>query len=230
LVSDLRAIAPGRRSARELAARFEVRVRTVERDLGSLQRSGVPIRAEPGGQGGYFLDKDMSLTPLRLTPAEAVAVAVALSGTQDTSFAFQARSALRKLAAAMSPSEDDSERGDSEGVLEGDGAGELTARGHPIIEQEPYPRVSRVIEQALLHRRVVRLEYEDQEGRTTVREVEPATFVGGRGGHWYLVGLCRLRQDVRAFRLDRIGWAEETEETAPEHPAERFSQLKPAEA
>jgi predicted DNA-binding transcriptional regulator YafY len=44
------------------------------------------------------------------------------------------------------------------------------------------------------------------------------------------VGLCRLRQDVRAFRLDRIGWAEETGETVPEHPPERFSQLKPAEA
>jgi predicted DNA-binding transcriptional regulator YafY len=229
LVADLRAITPRCRSARELAARFEVSVRTVERDLGSLQRSGVPIRADPGGQGGYFLDRDMSLTPLRLTPEEAVAVAVALSGTQDNSFAFPARSALRKLAAAMSSSGDDPEGG-SEGAPEGDGAGELAARGHTIVEQEPYPRVSRVIEQALLHRRVVRLEYEDQKGRTTVREVEPATFVGGRGRHWYLVGMCRLRQDVRAFRLDRIGWAEETGETAPERPPERFSPLGPAEA
>jgi predicted DNA-binding transcriptional regulator YafY len=221
LIEELRAIEPRCRSARELAARFEVSVRTVERDLCALQQSGVPIRVEPGGHGGYFLDTNMSPLPLHLTSAEAVAVAVALSGAQDNLFAFQARSALRKLVAAMSPSEGDSE---------GDRAGELVTRGHMIVEQEPYPRASRVIEQALLHRRVLRLEYEDQKGQTTVREVEPATFMGGRGGRWYLVGLCRLRQDVRAFRLDRIGWAEETEEIAPEHPPERFSQLRAAEA
>jgi predicted DNA-binding transcriptional regulator YafY len=229
LIEELRAIEPRCRSARELAARFEVSVRTVERDLCALQQSGVPIRVEPGGHGGYFLDTNMSPLPLHLTSAEAVAVAVALSGARDTPFAFQARSALRKLAVAMSPPESGPESG-SEGGPEDDEPERPAARGHAIIEPEPYPRASRVIEQALLHRRVLRLEYEDQKGQTTVREVEPATFMGGRGGRWYLVGLCRLRQDVRAFRLDRIGWAEETEEIAPEHPPERFSQLRAAEA
>ncbi|WP_344969531.1 helix-turn-helix transcriptional regulator [Streptosporangium fragile] len=210
IVEELRAVAPRCKSARELAARFEVSPRTVERDISALQQSGVPIYAEPGRRGGYALDKRMSLPPLNFTPAEAVAVAVALGRAGDNPFAFHARGALRKLIAAMSPPD-------------GARARELAARVHMIVEPEPYPRVSRVIEQALLHRRVLRLRYEDQKGRTTVREVEPAIFVGGRGGHWYLVGMCRLRQDVRVFRLDRIGWAEETDETAPEHPPERFA-------
>ncbi|MDP9840943.1 helix-turn-helix transcriptional regulator [Streptosporangium lutulentum] len=223
LIEELRAIAPRCRSARELATGLEVSVRTVERDLRALQQSGVPVRADPGGRG-YALGESVTPLPIAFTPDEAVAVAAALSGAQDTPFAFQARSALNKLVAAMSPSE-----GASGTVPGGDGAGEPLTRGHTTVEPEPYPRVSRVIEQALLHRRVLRLRYEDRKGRTTVREVEPATFVGGRGGRWYLVGVCRLRQDARAFRLDRIGWAEETGEVAPEHPPERFSPLGASE-
>src|SRR5688500_8688735 len=60
LVEALRAIAPRHRSARELAARFEVSVRTIERDITALQESGVPIYAEPGRKGGYAIDKKMS--------------------------------------------------------------------------------------------------------------------------------------------------------------------------
>ncbi|MFC7649360.1 helix-turn-helix transcriptional regulator [Streptosporangium lutulentum] len=166
LIEELRAIAPRCRSARELATGLEVSVRTVERDLRALQQSGVPVRADPGGRG-YALGESVTPLPIAFTPDEAVAVAAALSGAQDTPFAFQARSALNKLVAAMSPSE-----GASGTVPGGDGAGEPLTRGHTTVEPEPYPRVSRVIEQALLHRRVLRLRYEDRKGRTTVREVE----------------------------------------------------------
>ncbi|GAA4219877.1 putative DNA-binding transcriptional regulator YafY [Streptosporangium album] len=210
LAEELRAISPRFRSARELAARFEVSVRTVERDISALQRSGVPIYAEPGRRGCYVLDRSMSLPPLNFTPAEAVAVATALERSGNDPLALHAHSALRKLTAALSPSK-------------GTGEGEPLAPARAAAEPEPYPRVSRVIELALLHRRVLRIEYEDRKGRTTTREVEPAIFVGGRGGHWYLVGLCRLRQDARIFRLDRVRWAEETAEVSPEHPPERFS-------
>ncbi len=53
LVEELRACAPRRLSARELAARFEVSARTVERDISALQQSGTPIYAEPRRTGGY---------------------------------------------------------------------------------------------------------------------------------------------------------------------------------
>ncbi|GAB3860390.1 helix-turn-helix transcriptional regulator [Dactylosporangium cerinum] len=43
LVEELRAVAPRPRSARWLATRFEVSTRTIERDIGALQESGVPI-------------------------------------------------------------------------------------------------------------------------------------------------------------------------------------------
>jgi predicted DNA-binding transcriptional regulator YafY len=51
----------------------------------------------------------------------------------------------------------------------------------------------------------------------TEREVEPLMFLAGESG-WYLFGWCRLRGDVRAFRVDRIAAAEETGEPAPTRP------------
>ena len=63
LVEELRACAPRRVSARELAARYEVSVRTIERDIGALQQAGVPVYADVGRGGGYTLDKSRTLPP-----------------------------------------------------------------------------------------------------------------------------------------------------------------------
>jgi predicted DNA-binding transcriptional regulator YafY len=47
LVEELRAVAPRPLTARRLADRFEVSVRTIERDLGALLEAGVPLYATP---------------------------------------------------------------------------------------------------------------------------------------------------------------------------------------
>jgi len=72
------------------------------------------------------------------------------------------------------------------------------------------------VEHALLEQCVVRLDYRDKHGHTTMaRQVEPPGFVGSERD-WYLVGWCRLRGAVRAFRLDRISMVEVTGERSPE--------------
>ena len=78
LVEELRAAGSSGRSARRLADRFEVSVRTIERDVLALQEAGVPISAQLGRRGGYVLDRSMTLPPLNFTPAEAVALSVGL--------------------------------------------------------------------------------------------------------------------------------------------------------
>ena len=102
LVEDLRASAPRPRSARQLAARYEVSARTIERDILALQESGVPVYAEPGRRGGYAIDKAMTLPPVNFTAAEMVAIAVALARDERTPFAAATRSALRKVIAVAS--------------------------------------------------------------------------------------------------------------------------------
>ncbi|RJL34366.1 helix-turn-helix transcriptional regulator [Bailinhaonella thermotolerans] len=217
IVEELRAIAPRARTARELAARHEVSVRTIERDLSALQQAGVPIYASPGRRGGYALDRSMALPPVNFTPEEAVAVAVALSA-ERTPFVAEARSALRKLLAAMPRSGRDMAR---------DMAGRV-AVVKPPEERAPNP-VLRVVEDAVIHRRVLRIEYGDAAGALTRRVVEPVVLLGGAAGRWYLVAWCRLRRDSRAFRLDRVISAHPTGETAPDHPARGFrSDLPPS--
>jgi Predicted transcriptional regulator len=70
------------------------------------------------------------------------------------------------------------------------------------------------LEGALAEQVTVNLTYEDSDGRVTRREVEPMIFALA-GGRWYLVGWCRLRRDVRWFRLERVKGAVATRTASP---------------
>jgi predicted DNA-binding transcriptional regulator YafY len=190
LVEELRAVAPRPRSARWLAGRFEVSARTVERDISALQQAGVPVYAEPGRTGGYCLDKARTLPPVNLTPAEAVAMAVALRRLAGTPFQASAGTALRKLVAAMQ-------------VDDAAAARDLAGRIHLCGEADATPAVPRMVADALSARRVLRIGYVDRSGVTTMREIEPLGYVG-KASVWYLVAWCRLRGAARPFRTDRI--------------------------
>lgn len=190
LVEEMRAVAPRPRSARWLAGRFEVSVRTVERDINALQQAGVPIYAESGRTGGYCLDKARTLPPVNLTPGEAVAMALALRRLEGTPFRATAGSALRKLVAAM--------QGDDAAA-----ARDLAGRIHLLGDAGTTPSMPRMVADALYIRRVLRISYVDRRGATTMREIEPLGFAG-TATHWYLMAWCRLRDTLRAFRTDRI--------------------------
>lgn len=210
LVEELRAAAPRPRSARTLARRFEVSVRTIERDLGALQQAGVPVHAEPGRSGGYALDPSRTLPPLTVTPAEATALAVALRALEGTPFAADARSALHKVLAVMPRRERAA-------------AAELAGRVRLLVPlSRPVPAepvVPGPLREALSAERVLRLEYADASGAVTGRDVEPLVFLGGNE-HWYLVAWCRLRAGVRGFRLDRIRAVEALAERVPRRPVD----------
>ncbi|OII14293.1 YafY family protein [Curtobacterium sp. MCBA15_008] len=200
LVEELRAAAPGRRTARSLAERFAVSARTVERDLRSLQDAGVPIWAEPGRTGGYAIDARATLPPLGLTVDEALAVAIGLGTLRSSPFRDAAQSAARKVTAVLT--EDDARR-----------ATTLARRVHLLESggREPAPTA---LASALTGGRVVRMRYRDAGGSDTERAVEPLGYIG-KGEDWYLIAWCRLRDGVRAFRGDRVLDVVVTDEVAP---------------
>lgn len=205
MVEELRARAPRMARASELADRFEVTTRTIERDLLALQEAGVPIWAQPGPGGGYALNVEATLPPLNLTPAEAAAIATALAATRALPFAEAGRSALQKLSAVMASAP----RSTASKLVS-----QIRVAQGPDVS--PGQRVAQVLQQALIDSIAVELTYRDFKGEETVRVVEPGGMVGTRRG-WYLAAYCRLRQAPRAFRLDRITAAELTDE----HVAER---------
>ena len=71
------------------------------------------------------------------------------------------------------------------------------------------------VEQAIVERRVVRIDYVDKRDAPTSRTVEPVAVLGVQP-NWYLWAYCRLRESERVFRLDRIRSAELLEEVAPD--------------
>lgn len=202
LVEELRAAAPRARSARSLAERFEVSTRTIERDLSALQQSGVPIHALPGRRGGYVVDAQHTLPPLNLSPAEVTAVATALAADPTTPFSGAGRTALQKILAVQRAAGAEEVRA-------------LAARIRLFDPLDPPASPSAVVEQAIVQRRVLHVTYVDQAGDTSARTVEPVAVLGVRP-HWYLWAWCRLRQEPRTFRLDRIADAHMTDEAAPD--------------
>lgn len=203
LVEELRAVAPGARTARQMAERFEVSVRTVERDLSALQQAGLPIYATPGPGGGYAIDKSHTLPPVNFTAEEAAAVAIALARPGASPFADALRSALRKVVAAMPDDQAKAARRLADRV-------QLFA--HPSDRQ---PSAARTVEEAMRSSAVVEMTYEDRVGAPSSRVVEPISMLGS-GDAWYLVAYCRLRADFRSFRVDRITSARLTGEAAPD--------------
>ncbi|HET6394904.1 MAG TPA: WYL domain-containing protein [Blastococcus sp.] len=201
VAEELRRAGPSGRTARRLAAWLEVSPRTIKRDVAALQQTGVPIWATGGPGGGYVLDAAATLPPVNLTPAQAVAVAVALAGATDAPFATDGRTALEKVLDVMGPGA----REEAERL-----GGRVWVRGG---RQRPGPAA--VVEEALLRRRVVSIRYRDGEGSVSRRRVEPH-LLARTGDRWYLIAWCRDRQAPRWFRWDRLEAADLTTEAARE--------------
>ncbi|MGH8828188.1 MAG: helix-turn-helix transcriptional regulator [Jiangellaceae bacterium] len=196
LVEELRAAGARGRTARQLAAHFEVSVRTIERDLSALGQAGVPLATKQGRTGGYTLDRSMSLPPLNFTPREAAAMAVALSNSEHMLFARDARSALQKIAAAMPEDALEEARSTAEKV-------------RLLVQPAPAPdaEIAEIIWRAVRDNSSLRVRYIDVGGLATEREVEPQQVVVGPNGS-YFTAWCHLREDDRVFRMDRITHAE----------------------
>jgi predicted DNA-binding transcriptional regulator YafY len=200
LVEELRAVSPRPRSARRLAERFEVSVRTIERDLAALQQSGLPIWAEPGRTGGYVIDASATLGPAGFTLDEALAVLIGLGALRHSPFRQSAQTAARKMLAVM-PDRDAAR------------ASAFASRVH-FLESGDDTATPVKFAEALRADRVVQLRYQDAGGAESSRDVEPLGSIE-KAGQWYLIAWCRLRQGVRAFRGDRMLSVRVTDERPP---------------
>jgi predicted DNA-binding transcriptional regulator YafY len=192
LVEELRAAGRAGRTAKGLAERFEVSVRTIERDLSALGQAGVPLATRQGRRGGYSVERSMTLPPLNFTPDEAAAVAVALSRDEHVLFRRDARTALQKIVSAM-----------PEGALEAARAAADRVRLLVLATPDPDAEVAQTIWQAVRDNQVLRITYVDVGGVETERDIEPRHVLVGPHGS-FLTAWCQLRSDERIFRMDRI--------------------------
>lgn len=187
----------GRRlsTAAWLAARLEVSLRTVYRDVADLQAQGVPIEGEAGV--GYRLGSGFDLPPLMLRREEAQALVAAVRLAQprlDAALAAHAEGALSKILSALPRSD----RAAAEQLA----LYAPTLRGEDDEDDETLVRLA-LLRQAIEARHKVRVDYVAFSDQPTQRVLRPlGCFFWGHA--WTLGAWCELRQEFRNFRLDRM--------------------------
>lgn len=202
-------------SLEQAAADFGVRPEQIVKDLNVLWFCGLP------GLGmGDLIDVDMDALegdgvirvsnadylarPLRLGSSEASALIVALRALRESGDG-QVRPVVDRVL----------------GKLES-AAGEAAALAAQVEVQLPpgeteLGRLRQDLSQAVDQRRAVRIDYYvPTRDESTERTVEPLRVVTAEG-HTYLDAWCRLAEDQRLFRLDRISSARVLDETFSPH-------------
>ncbi|GEP95462.1 helix-turn-helix transcriptional regulator [Chitinophaga cymbidii] len=191
--------------AQEIADRFGMSLRTVYRDVKALMEAGVPIGAEAGT--GYYIVDGYHLPPVMFNRTEAAALLTGeklMEKHSDHSNQQQFSNAMQKIRAVLRGSDKDFLES-----LDGNIAVLRSNRG----ESEFPNRFLSEIQEALARQRVLSIEYYSfYSDSTSRRDVEPIGIFH-MNSSWHLIGFCRLRQDYRDFRADRIKSLTLTENT-----------------
>jgi predicted DNA-binding transcriptional regulator YafY len=190
--------------AQDIATRFEISLRTVYRDIRSLENAGIPIIGEAGI--GYSLTAGYRLPPIMFTREEATAFLTAeklVKGLTDTVNGNIYSLALDKIRAVLRTAEQD--------YLENiDNRIEVIRS--PRSTKHLTDNTMQTALEAIAKKTVLALDYfAYYRQEHTTRRVEPIG-VFFLDGYWHLIAYCRTRNSIRDFRFDRISAIELTTE------------------
>jgi len=183
--------------AGDIAERFNISLRTVYRDIKTLEEAGIPLIGEAGV--GYSIMDGYRLPPVMFTREEATAFLTAEKFVEkftDATTNAQYQSAMYKVRAILKTSEKD--------ALENlDGSIEVMksySHGRTVNNNDHI----QTILNSIIHKKVVCIDYfAGHSQENTRRDVEPVGVVY-LGSFWHLIAYCRLRNDYRDFRIDRV--------------------------
>ena len=183
-------------NANDLAEKFAVSVRTIYRDIRVLDQIGVPIASFEGK--GYSLAEGYKIPPVMFTEQEANALITAqqlINLNKDSSLIDTYKEAVDKVKAVLNYSTKDKVELLSERVAVS-----------PASLEQPTSNSLAAIQNALTSFNVLRISYRAEgKNESSERLIEPFAFYYSMQQHWTLIAFCRLRNDFRMFRLDRIG-------------------------
>lgn len=180
-------------TAPELAKKFSVSIRTIYRDIKALEQSGVPILTEEGK--GYTLMEGYRIPPVMFTENQANALILAeqlILKNKDASFVKDYSEAIEKIKAVLGHNIKDKAN-----LL-----AERTRFSQNLNSEKSSNNLSD-LQFALTNFCLIKIEYINEAEKATERLIEPFALLSTYE-NWLLVAWCRLRNEFRYFRLDRI--------------------------
>lgn len=176
----------GEMTAGELATRMEVSTRTIYRDLDALSAAGIPVYAQKGSGGGIRLMEQFQMQRSLLSGEDQEQILTALQSL-DAVGAADSAAVITQLSGLFGRKVED--------WLEVD----FESWGSKKTEKEYFG----LCRQAILGRHPMEFLYYNSSGEQQRRVMEPYRLCF-KGGNWYVLGYCRMRQDNRLFRLNRM--------------------------
>ena len=199
-------------TAQEMADKLEVSVRTIYRDMDTLQASGVPVEGERGV--GYMATGAITLPPLSLTTAELEALNLGIaivSEAGDRDLAEAARSLGDKVDAVL-PEQVISE------------ADSWKFAVYPFADVARGLSHMPTLRSAIKARQKLSLNYHAKDGALTSRTIRPL-HMEYWGRVWTLSAWCELREDFRTFRVDLIETATALPELFQDEPGKSLADM-----
>lgn len=181
-------------TAPELAERFEVSKRTINRDIEDLCKAGIPVRTAQGTGGGISIMDGYRMDRTILTSKDMQMILAGLRSLDSVSGSSYYSQLMEKIQAGSSEF--------------------ITGRDSILIDLSSWYRESlapkiETIQDAIGNRHLIRFRYYAPSGESD-RTVEPYYLVF-RWSNWYLWGWCLKRKVFRMFKLNRMDGVQKTE-------------------
>lgn len=200
--------------AQDMAARLEVSVRTIYRDMDTLVASGVPVEGERGV--GYMITEAITLPPVSLTVQELEALNLGMAivaEAADPDLKSAAESLADKIDAVLP----------TQVIAEAD-AWKFAV--YPFADAARGFAHMPILRAAIRARQKLRLTYTARDGAVTSRVVRPL-HMEYWGRVWTLTAWCELRDNHRVFRVDLIETADALPELFADEPGKTLADYKP---
>ena len=182
-------------TAKQIAEKLEINVRTVYRYIDSLCASGVPIISDTGHNGGYSLLNNFFRAPLIFDIDEQKALLHAAVFAKEAGYPYsEALSRSTEKLKMYSNQEQES-------ILN------RHLAGFQVINRDIDPSVKTTLEElerAIASEYSIEIEYRTgHEELTRSRVIDPYGMLYWNN-KWYTIGFCHLRNEIRSFRAERI--------------------------
>lgn len=181
--------------AQDLAQKFEVSVRTIYRDVKTLENAGIPIIGEAGS--GYSLMDGYKLPPVMFTKEEVLSFITAEKLMQKflhESLGQHYQNAMEKVRSVLKYSD--------KNLIENIEKQIDVFNYHPKTEDK-IRNVIPIILESIAEKKQLTVEYETVDAKVSNRTIE-VVGVFFEFNYWYIMAFCTLRNDFRQFRVDRI--------------------------